>query len=882
MIENKIAIDGAPDDGVGHTNVGPDVLERYKEASDLLAQFKVRPLTSGTDPRERLYLVAFDGTGNSKFNDPMHATNVAKIYDELIGEDGNRFSHFTGTYIEGSGTQKDFFEAKLDAVRGSSYKANIERAYERLVIQANRWAAKDSDIDVRVKSIGFSRGASQVPGFARLLHERGIPDLESKVTQPDGSFRYDRYIGEPGKVLQAVGLFDPVATGVPLDFDRRLPPSVISGLQITAMDEKRMLFLSDEVIPPGLSEDGRFLNLQVPGAHSDVGGGYGRDGLSIRCGNLMRDYCNALSAVPYLQKKHEPTDVRLNVIHRSKEGEMIFRLDPRDAVRGTPEGTSRILFPADAGHAGSVPHLPEPVDKRLLEGLPSKPVAIGETKLTSDRPSLGPATNEAINEAGRSVPLAPKVVRGLGAVTSVVDTVNVARDVRERLDDGNETSANSHMLHFASRNAAGWAGIQAGLLAGGAMGIESGPGLLVTGGLGGLAGGVVGDRLADAVDAYRIHHQRGRDGRPWVLNESSVWELDMPPVPGVPNWKPERASGEEASWLDYQASSMATEMALGRDYAPKDPYVQLSSQRDTPSLRDAPWKHDPQTHQWSRDVAVGWQEHGHMLRRREVASPERAAQLDEAAERTIMENLAESSRSVAMRYQATYEHEGWGRHGPMPEVVSRALAKPMEKVMASDGHGYTRDGEGEWSRPGWFGSTSHPEGLVKEELDASEHLTRMAISAEPAWETQSSTPSRLDSVGHPDHSLYLQTRRRVVELDASLGRQPDQHTDNIASALVVQARMEGLSRIDKVWLTPDGTKMWGEQFSPRGEEYTWESKYLQVMTKEANTPMEQSGARWPEAMRMFEQQEQQEADLKQQRLQERMTERSIGGPSMSR
>ncbi|UPG86390.1 DUF2235 domain-containing protein [Luteibacter aegosomatis] len=882
MNKEKLAIDGAPDDGVGHTLAGPDVLAKYKDASDHLARFKVHPLTNGNNPNERLYLVAFDGTGNNKFRDPLRATNVAKIYDELMGSNVVRSGQAGAIYIQGPGTQKDFIKATLDAARGSSYESNINDAYHFLVHRANQWAAENPNVDVRVNSIGFSRGASQVPGFARLLHEKGIPDLNSRFVLPDGQVVYDRYISEPGKVVQAVGLFDPVATGVPLNFDRRLPPSVISGFQITAMDEKRMLFPVDEILPPGPSEDGRFLNVMVPGAHSDVGGGYGRDGLSIRCGNLMRDYCNALSAVPYLQKEHEPTDVRLNVIHQSKEGELIFRLDPRDAVRGTPSGTNRVLFPPEAGHAASVPHFPEPVDKRLLEGLPSKPVAIGEPKLTSDRPPLGFASDDAINRAGRSVPLAPKVTRGLGGVISAVDAVNVARDVRERLADGNETAADSHMLHFASRNAAGWAGLEAGLLAGGAMGIESGPGLLVTGGLGGLVGGVVGDRLADAVDAYRIHHQRGRDGRPWVLNESSVWELDMPPVPGVPNWKPERASREEASWLDYQASSMATEMALGRDYTPKDPYVQLSSPRDTPSLRDAPWKHDPQTHQWARDVAVGWQEHGHMLRRREVASPERAAQLDEAAKRTIAENLAESSLSVAMRYQATYEHEGWGRHGPMPEAVSRTLAKPMEKIMASDGHGYTRDGDGEWSRPGWFGSTSHPEGLVKEELDASERLARLGISPAPAWEPQSSAPIRLDNVGHPDHSLYSQTRRHVAKLDASLGRQPDQHTDNIASALVVQARTEGLSRIDKVWLTPDGTKMWGEQFSPRGEEYTWESKRMHVMTNEANTPMEQSGARWPEARRMFEQQEQQEADLRQQRLQERMMERSIGGLSMSR
>ena len=65
---------------------------------------------------------------------------------------------------------------------------------------------------------------------------------------------------EPGQVAQAVGLFDPVGTGDPVKHhDRRLPPSVISGIQITAADERRGLFKSDRIVDPGMTPDGRFL-----------------------------------------------------------------------------------------------------------------------------------------------------------------------------------------------------------------------------------------------------------------------------------------------------------------------------------------------------------------------------------------------------------------------------------------------------------------------------------------------------------------------------------------------------------------------------------------------------------------------------------------------
>lgn len=56
-------------------------------------------------------------------------------------------------------------------------------------------------------------------------------------------------------------------------------------------------------------------------------------------------------------------------------------------------------------------------------------------------------------------------------------------------------------------------------------------------------------------------------------------------------------------------------------------------------------------------------------------------------------------------------------------------------------------------------------------------------------------PQRLDDPSHPDHPLYQQARRHVVALDQSLGRTPDVHTDQLASAAAVQARADGLQRV---------------------------------------------------------------------------------------
>ena len=135
---------------------------------------------------------------------------------------------------------------------------------------------------------------------------------------------------EPGTVVQAIGLFDPVGTGVPRDHDRRPAASVMSGFQITAGDERRNLFQGTRITDSGITEDGRFLNVTVAGAHSDIGGSYRLDGLSIRSGNLMVDYLNALSDRPFLAKREEPSDPARNVIHRSEQHQFFYRTSEFD------------------------------------------------------------------------------------------------------------------------------------------------------------------------------------------------------------------------------------------------------------------------------------------------------------------------------------------------------------------------------------------------------------------------------------------------------------------------------------------------------------------------------------------------------------------------
>jgi hypothetical protein len=375
--KHKQGEDGLLQDGVSYYAADARQLETYVDASRQLASFQAPVLVHASNPHEKLFIASFDGTGNDVVHDPNHATNVAKIHDQVVRE-GNPNIH--SEYVAGPGTQESFIPRIWDGMTGATYDRRLEIMYEQLTIRAKEWKAEDPDAEIRLASIGFSRGAEQAAGFARMVHERGIVDPDSKVITVDQDGRqrveYTRHLVPPGQTAQVEALFDAVNTGRPEDRDRRPPPSVISGFQIIAEDERRNKFKSDHIIDPGLSPDGRFLGVTVAGAHSDVGGSYHRDGLAIRSNNLMIDYLNALSDKPFLQKGIEPDDPRRNVVHRSEEGMLIYRLD-RKVDRNTPDGYNELLVPRHERGRVADPYNAEPRDEALNSRFERQPVHNG-------------------------------------------------------------------------------------------------------------------------------------------------------------------------------------------------------------------------------------------------------------------------------------------------------------------------------------------------------------------------------------------------------------------------------------------------------------------------------------------------------------------------
>jgi hypothetical protein len=409
--KHKVGRDGLIGDGVSSHALTPHDFDLERLAEESLSHMAVPRLYDSGNPHSRLFIANLDGTGNDGLRDPEHGTNVFQIHQQA-----DRISkadpHIASGYIKGPGTQESFIPRTIDGAIGYSYDERIEKMYYLFVRQAKKWIEEDPKAEIRLLSTGFSRGADEALGLERLVHERGIRDPQGKEVVRNSHGHASVHwtlppLREPGTTLQSALLFDPVGTGHPQRHDRRLTSSAVSGFQIVARDERRNQFPSTQAIPQGLSTDGRFLGVTVPGAHSDIGGSYHLDGLAVMHRNLGIDFINAGLDRPLFQKDALPTDSRRFAIHHSEEHLPIY-------------GTSK--FDRD-GHRDSMgaqispPHCrlvqacapPEPLDPALVPMIgPRYPVTIGPVPEAGSAevatPSMNAPSLTASSVAGPAAP----------------------------------------------------------------------------------------------------------------------------------------------------------------------------------------------------------------------------------------------------------------------------------------------------------------------------------------------------------------------------------------------------------------------------------------------------------------------------------------------
>jgi hypothetical protein len=412
--------------------------DTYDEASFRLSQFPVPVLFDRTKPHARLFVANFDGTGNDAIKDPNHKTGVAQMHEQLALQRKKFGGRLESRYIEGPGTQDGLIARTVDGITGNSFDDRVESMYSDFAVVARRWLQEDPQAQIAVLTTGFSRGADQAAYFARLVNERGVQDLGGRkivhrAFGPDSVEWGRRPLLSPGHIVTAEALFDPVGTGKPQDRDRRPPTSVASMFVLVARDERRNAFPSSRLVPQGMSEDGRFLGLTVPGAHSDIGGSYHLNGLGVLNFNLMSDYVNAIGGGGLLQKMPLPTDPRMFAIHRSEDHLFVYGTSKFDRDGYRDSMGAQISPPHCRLVEACAP--PEPFDPALQSMVgPRHPVTIGPVpearSPTGDLPTLD-ATSVTVPATSAPAKDAHTLVAPSRASSHTQDQVTRLRDDRE-------------------------------------------------------------------------------------------------------------------------------------------------------------------------------------------------------------------------------------------------------------------------------------------------------------------------------------------------------------------------------------------------------------------------------------------------------------------
>ena len=220
--------------------------------------------------------VFFDGTGNNfkndiaRWDDDKEPTNVSKLH--LLYPDEKE--HFIGaTYIDGVGTKVGEDDSDKDKAFALSIGDKVKQALEAVQLFFAKEQFKNAPIGI-LDIFGFSRGAAAARHFVNEVQRLNKQD--------------PKYFGGPQLQVRFLGLFDTVGSiGMPGDNSQKLytgdefnldinPNAVQHVFQLTAKHEQRKYFpLSSIFTAHGQAPAAHFEEVELPGSHSDVGGGYG-------------------------------------------------------------------------------------------------------------------------------------------------------------------------------------------------------------------------------------------------------------------------------------------------------------------------------------------------------------------------------------------------------------------------------------------------------------------------------------------------------------------------------------------------------------------------------------------------------------------------------
>lgn len=409
----------------------------------------------------------------------------------------------------------------------------------------------------------------------------------------------------------------------------------------------------------------------------------------------------------------------------------------------------------------------------------------------------------------------------VGTAATAYDIADTAHDVSRLRAQGNDTAAAARIERFAVQNVGGWGGAAAGVAGGALAGVETGPGLLVTGAIGGVIGAVAGDKVGDWLDERKINRQEDPQGRTWTFDPEQPergWTHQVRTIDAEAmrfqtsdaiRYRTETLTAAPAlsERLNFQASSTSIELALGAPPRSRDPYSLPAGEQDARSAREAPWTRDPDTWQWSREVSriVDYRHNSEAYEKQVVqASPQRTMELEQQSREVIARNAGQTPAAMATRFMEAYEGRGWAQYGPLPETVTDALQHPG-RIVGSDGDLYQRDAQGQWTHNGLLWD-SDAKGNLRDELDATYRsqqadepiptLEPVRVTAPPTARGESmpapglQLPDSLKDPAHPGHDAYRLAADAVYRMEFANKIPAGPHSERLSAAVAVKSEQE--------------------------------------------------------------------------------------------
>ncbi|QBM18121.1 hypothetical protein MARI_22500 [Marinobacter sp. JH2] len=217
-------------------------------------------------------------------NAPTNVAKLAGLYETSLSADSGITTHKLSVYASGVGTKTGERDSTLATISGlgeSGIISQVGKVFHELVGQIKERGIHEQINSLTIDLFGFSRGAAAARHAVFEINRgpSGMLGLALKRAR----------LAWPRRVsVRFVGLFDTVAAIVnPVRFDFFAsnscndpvqvyldPKGVGNAVHLIALDEYRKNFSLNSLRNRDGSFPENFQEISLPGAHSDVGGGY--------------------------------------------------------------------------------------------------------------------------------------------------------------------------------------------------------------------------------------------------------------------------------------------------------------------------------------------------------------------------------------------------------------------------------------------------------------------------------------------------------------------------------------------------------------------------------------------------------------------------------